>query len=76
MDDLILLKWFALLIMLTVAGAVTILSPFLVAAIGLVVLAVGVVRRLRTRCEGTTLMVVAGLLLLPPTVWFTLGIAH
>ncbi len=76
MDDLVVLRWFMVLIAVAVACAITIFSPFLVTAIALSLLTAGVIVRISagqkngSNAVGTTLVTYGIAILLPPMAYF------
>ncbi len=81
MNEIRILKWIGLLMIVGVACVLTVFLPTYIFLIGVVILVVGVVRRCRTTSadkgeRGGTLIVFGGLLMLPPTAWIASAVAR
>ena len=81
MDEIRILKWIGLLMIMVVAALLTIVMPGLVLLIALVVFGVGGVRWLTTTDQergdrGGTLLVFGALLLLPPIAYITAALVN
>lgn len=81
MDEIRILKWIGLLMIVGVAAVSTIIVPLLVLQIGAVVFGVGAVKWCTTTRQdmgdrGGTLLVFGALLLVPPVACFTSAVVH
>lgn len=76
MDDILILKWFGLAILLALAAVFTIVLPFHVLLFALGILIAGIVRRCKTTPtlkgdRGGSLIIFGALMMLPPIAWIT-----
>ncbi len=81
MNDIIILKWFGLLILLGIAAAITLVLPFHILFVAICILILGVVGRWRTTpaekgARGGSLMVFGALMMLPPLAWITSALVN